>query len=118
MTAIETLAYNARSAAAVLRSVSPERRADALNRMAGKLIACKEEVLAANAADHADAAGLSAAFQKRLKVDEKVFQYMVKRLQEAAALPDPVGRVIESRTMPSGLDVRRVAVPIGVIAMI
>ena len=51
MTAIETLAYNARSAAAVLRSVSPERRADALNRMAGKLIACKEEVLAANAAD-------------------------------------------------------------------
>ncbi|MBO5308125.1 MAG: glutamate-5-semialdehyde dehydrogenase [Lentisphaeria bacterium] len=118
MTAIETLAYNARSAAAVLRSVSPERRADALNRMAGKLIACKEEVLAANAADLADAAGLSAAFQKRLKVDEKVFQYMVKRLQEAAALPDPVGRVIESRTMPSGLDVRRVAVPIGVIAMI
>ncbi|MBQ9775099.1 MAG: glutamate-5-semialdehyde dehydrogenase [Lentisphaeria bacterium] len=118
MTAIETLAYNARSAAAVLRSVSPERRADALNRMAGKLIACKEEVLAANAADLADAAGLSAAFQKRLKVDEKVFQYMVKRLQEAAALPDPVGRVIESRIMPSGLDVRRVAVPIGVIAMI
>ena len=118
MTAIETLAYNARSAAAVLRSVSPERRADALNRMAGKLIACKEEVLAANAADLADAAGLSAAFQKRLKVDEKVFQYMVKRLQEAAALPDPVGRIIEARTMPSGLQVKRVAVPIGVIAMI
>ena len=43
---------------------------------------------------------------------------MTKRLQEAAALPDPVGRIIEERTMPSGLKVKRVAVPIGVIAMI
>lgn len=118
MTAIEELAFRAKNAAAALRSVPQSCRADALERMAGKLLACKAEVLAANAADLQDAAGLSAAFLKRLKVDEKVFQYMVKRLQEAAALPDPVGRVIESRIMPSGLDVKRVAVPIGVIAMI
>ena len=118
MSAIVELARKARAASAALRCVSPACRADALNRMAGKLLACKDEVLAANAADLADASGLSAAFQKRLKVDEKVFQYMVKRLQEAAALPDPVGRIIEARTMPSGLDVKRIAVPIGVIAMI
>jgi glutamate-5-semialdehyde dehydrogenase len=43
---------------------------------------------------------------------------MVNRLKEAAALPDPVGNVLEGRTMPSGLQVKRIAVPIGVIAMI
>ena len=107
MTMIEELAQRARAASFRLRTVSPECRADALNRMAGKLIACREKVLAANAADLADAAGMSAAFQKRLRVDEKVFAYMVKRLQEAAALPDPVGRVLEERIMPSGLAVKR-----------
>ena len=118
MTAIEELAKKAKAAAAVLRTVSPASRADALKRMAAKLVECKDQVLAANAADMKEATHLSAAFQKRLKVDEKVFQYMTKRLQEAAALPDPVGRIIEERTMPSGLKVKRVAVPIGVIAMI
>ena len=118
MSVIENMARQARIAARSLRTLSPACRADALNRMAGKLIACKEEVLKANAADLADAAGLTAAFQKRLKVDEKVFDYMVKRLNEAAALPDPVGQVLEERVMPSGLLVQRVAVPIGVLAMI
>ena len=118
MTAIEKLAYNARNASHILRTLPPECRADALNHMAGKLQECRQEVLAANAADLAEASGLSPAFQKRLKVDDKVFAYMVKRLQEAAALPDPVGRIIEERVMPSRLAVKRVAVPIGVIAMI
>ena len=118
MSVIEDMARRARVAAQTLRTLSPSCRADALNRMAGKLIACKEEVLKANAADLADAAELSEAFRKRLTVDEKVFDYMVKRLNEAAALPDPVGEILEERTMPSGLLVQRVAVPIGVLAMI
>jgi len=118
MTEIEELGRRARVAAADLRSAAPERRADALNRMAGKLAECREEVLKANAADMAAAAGLSTSFQKRLCVDDKVFEYMTRRLQEAAALPDTVGRILEERTMPSGLQVKRVSVPIGVIAMI
>ena len=118
MTAIEEMARRAKAAAGILRTVSPACRADALDRMAGKLAECREEVLKANAADMAEASGLSAAFRKRLCVDDKVFQYMTRRLEEAAALPDPVGRVLEERTMPSGLQVKRVAVPIGVIAMI
>ena len=118
MTAIEEIASKAKAAAALLRTASPEKRADALNRMAGKLTECREALLEANAADMQEASHLSAAFRKRLCVDEKVFQYMSKRLKEAAALPDPVGRVLEERTMPSGLHVKRVAVPIGVIAMI
>lgn len=74
--------------------------------------------MAANAADIAAAPGLSEAFKKRLQVTEKIFDYMVKRLQEAAALPDPVGKILEGRTMPSGLQVKRIAVPIGVTAII
>ena len=118
MSIIQDMARRAKAAAQILRTVPQACRADALNRMADKLIACREAVLQANAADLAEAKELSAAFQKRLRVDDKVFNYMVKRLQEAAALPDPVGRVLEERVMPSGLQVRRVAVPIGVLAMI
>lgn len=118
MTMIETIAANAKAAARLLRTAPPAVRADALGRMAGKLIACRGEVLRANASDMAEASHLSPAFQKRLRVDDKVFDYMTKRLREAAALPDPVGRVLEERVMPSGLAVKKVAVPIGVIAMI
>ena len=118
MSSIEEMSKRARSAAVALRSAPAAVRADALARMAEKLADCREALLAANAADMGSAAGLSEAFKKRLRVDDKVFEYMTKRLREAAALPDPVGRVLEERTMPSGLHVRRVAVPIGVIAMI
>ena len=118
MITVEELARRAKDAAQVLRTMSGACRTDALNRMAGKLLDCKEAVFAANAADLEAAPGLTPAFRKRLKVTEKIFDYMVNRLKEAAALPDPVGNVLEGRTMPSGLQVKRVAVPIGVIAMI
>ena len=115
MCGMELLAQRSADAARKLRSVSPECRAKALELMAGKLIACKSELLASNIADAGD---ITPAFKKRLTVDEKVFDYMVKRLKEAAALPDPAGAILEERTMPSGLLVRKVAVPIGVLGMI
>ena len=118
MCGIELLAQQAADAARKLRSISPECRAKALELMADKLISVKAELLNANAADIAGAGDISDAFRKRLTVDEKVFDYMVKRLKEAAMLPDPVGAVLEERSMPSGLSVRKVAVPIGVVAMI
>jgi len=118
MTAVEELARRAKAAAAELRAARPAMRADALRRMSEKLAECRERLLAANASDMADAAHLSEAFKKRLRVDGQVFDYMVKRLRESASLPDPVGKVLEARTMPSGLEVRKVSVPIGVIAMI
>ena len=118
MIRVSQLCQRAKAAAALLKTLSGERRADALNRMAGKLLACKEAVFAANQEDLAASPELTEAFQKRLKITDKVFDYMLNRLREAAALPDPVGRVLEGRTMPTGLQVKRVAVPIGVIAMI
>ena len=118
MITVEELAKRAKQASQILRTLSGARRADALNRMAGKLQSCRDALFAANAADLEAAPDLTPAFQKRLKVTEKIFDYMVNRLKEAAALPDPVGNVLEGRTMPSGLQVKRIAVPIGVIAMI
>ena len=118
MNSVEDIAKRAKAASQILRTLSGAKRADALNRMAGKLLECREALFQANAEDLAAAPDLTPAFQKRLKVTEKIFDYMVNRLQEAAALPDPVGNVLEGRTMPSGLQVKRIAVPIGVIAMI
>ena len=118
MFSVTDTARRAKEASRLLGTLSGECRAAALNAMAAKLISCKEELMAANAADLAAAPGLSEAFKKRLQVTEKIFKYMVNRLEEAAALPDPVGRILEGRTMPSGLQVKRVAVPIGVIAII
>ena len=118
MNSIVEIARNAKAASQLLRTLSGECRAAALDSMADKLISCKEELMAANAADLAAAPGLSDAFKKRLQITEKIFKYMVDRLQEAAALPDPVGKVLEGHTMPSGLQVKRIAVPIGVIAII
>lgn len=118
MNSVEDIAKRSKAASQILRTLSGAKRADALNRMAGKLLECREALFQANAEDLAAAPDLTPAFQKRLKVTEKIFDYMVNRLQEAAALPDPVGNVLEGRTMPSGLQVKRIAVPIGVIAMI
>ncbi len=117
---IEQIAKRGKDAARVLAAASGTARAKALNAMADCLIDCKAELYEANRQDleAGRAAGLSEAFQKRLAVTDKIFDYMVKRLKEAAALPDPVGRVLEGRTMPSGLQVSRVAVPIGVVAII
>ncbi len=112
------MAVDARVAKRALAAASGQARQDALNRMADKLLAVKDALFAANAEDLAAAPELSPAFRKRLEVTEKVFAYMLNRLREAAALPDPVGRILEGRTMPSGLQVSRVAVPIGVIAII
>ena len=117
---IEQIAKRGREATRILAAASGTARAKALNAMADCLISCKNELYEANRQDleAGRAAGLSEAFQKRLAVTDKIFDYMVKRLREAAALPDPVGRVLEGRTMPSGLQVSRVAVPIGVVAII
>ena len=118
MISIEELSSRAKIAAAQMRTLSGECRTKALNLMAEKLASCKEELFRANAEDLAAAPGLTDAFRKRLQVTEKVFSYMMNRLKEAAALPDAAGRVLEGKTMPSGLQVKKVAIPIGVIAII
>ena len=117
---LKAMAMAAKDAARDLATASGEARAKALDAMAGELLAVKEQLMAANAEDVrlAREQGLPEAFVRRLAVTEKIFQYMVQRLREAAALPDPVGRVLEGRTMPTGLKVSKVSVPLGVVAII
>lgn len=117
---LKAMAMAAKDAARDLATASGEARAKALDAMAGELLAVKEQLMAANAEDvrQARELGLPEAFVRRLAVTEKIFQYMVQRLREAAALPDPVGRVLEGRTMPTGLKVSKVSVPLGVVAII
>lgn len=118
MTTVIEIAQRAKRASQTLRSISGKAREKALNAMADKLLCYHDEVIAANNADLDAAPDLTPAFRKRLQVTPKIFDYMLNRLREAAALPDPVGKILEGHTMPSGLQVRKVAVPIGVIAMI
>jgi len=115
---IMDMAKRAKEARRAMAAASGLARQTALNGMAIALLSCRAKVMAANAEDLASAPELSPAFRKRLQITDKIFEYMVNRLREAAALPDPVGRVLEGRTMPSGLRVSKVAVPIGVVAII
>lgn len=118
--AMLALGRQARDAARALALLPGAVRAAALAGMPAALDAAKAELFAANAADiaAAQAAGLAGPLLKRLLVTDKVFQYLRARLAEAAALPDPVGRVLEGHVQPNGLRVERVSVPIGVIGII
>ncbi|WP_206831274.1 glutamate-5-semialdehyde dehydrogenase [Alicyclobacillus fructus] len=93
---------------------------DALLHMADAIWARRHEILAANAAD-VDAArreGQPAARVDRLMLDEARLQQIIEGVRAVEALPDPVGEEVERILRPNGLDIRKVRVPIGVIAMI
>jgi glutamate-5-semialdehyde dehydrogenase len=62
--------------------------------------------------------GLSSAMLDRLKLDDKRIRGMAEGLRQVAALPDPVGRVLDERTRPNGLRLRKIATPIGVVVII
>lgn len=114
------LARQARAAARELATWSTERKNECLLAMAEALEKHAPELQAANAEDceAAQAAGLSAAMLDRLKLDDKRIAAMARGLREVAALPDPVGRVLDERTRPNGLRLRKVSTPIGVIVII
>ncbi|MDI9259649.1 glutamate-5-semialdehyde dehydrogenase [Alicyclobacillus sendaiensis] len=93
---------------------------EALLHMADAIWARRSEILAANAAD-VDAAvrdGQPAARVDRLKLDEARLEQIIEGVREVEALPDPVGEEVERILRPNGLDIRKVRVPMGVIAMI
>ena len=117
---VEEMAYNARKAGRILGAMPGKARGAAILAMAKMLEERRADVMAANAADvqQAEAGGLSGPLLERLKVSDKVFTYMQKRLNEAALLPDPLGITSRGHVRPSGLKVQRVSVPLGVIGII
>ncbi len=76
------------------------------------------EIAAANEVDLARAQGQTPAFIDRLRLDPKRIAAMAAALRDVAALPDPVGEVVESQSRPNGLRVERVRAPLGVVLMI
>jgi glutamate-5-semialdehyde dehydrogenase len=115
---LETAARAAREAAHVLATAPRPRKDAALRAAAAALRARAEPVLAANAEDLAEATGLTPAFRDRLALTPARVEAMAAGLEDVAALPDPVGRVIAEWTRPNGLLIKRVAQPIGVVGMI
>lgn len=114
------LGKRAKDASRTLREASADTKNKALRAAAAAIRAHAEDILAANAQDMADAkdANLSPALLDRLMLDDKRIEAMAKGVEDVAALTDPVGRELARWTVPSGLDITRVATPIGVIAMI
>ena len=117
---VTTLARRARAAALVLANVPRERKDAALLRLAGMIEAAGPELLAANARDLAspEAAALPAATRDRLTLTPERLRQLAESVRQVAALADPVGEVLEETTRPNGLRLRKVRVPIGVIAII
>ena len=117
---IARLAAAGRTAQRLLAGLDSARKAAALRAAAAALRGAEAAVLAANARDMTAgaAAGLSGAMLDRLKLDPPRVEAIAEALDQIAALPDPVGQIIDSSTAPSGLALSRVRVPIGVIGIV
>ncbi|GHF93942.1 gamma-glutamyl phosphate reductase [Deinococcus piscis] len=110
----------ARAAARALALAGSEQKQAALEAAAAALERDCARVLAANARDvaFAQGKGLSPAMLDRLRLDEGRVAGVVESLRNVAAQPDPVGEVMEAWERPSGLSIRRVRTPIGVVGVI
>jgi len=107
-------------AAQALALAGTERKNAALAAAAAALRARRDEILAANAHDvkAGEAAGLGGSMLDRLRLDPARVEAMACGVEQIAALPDPVGTVLEEWERPNGLRIQRVRVPLGVIGII
>jgi len=119
-TPIVDLGRRAKAASRVLASASTGQKDDALRAAAELLVARTEDLLAANAADvaRAEADGVSATVVDRLRLTADRVAGMAGGLEQVAGLADPVGEVLDGWVRPNGLQISRVRVPLGVVAII
>ena len=110
----------AKRAARALATVDSARKDGALLAMADALEARTPDILEANARDleAGREAGLSSALMDRLALDAGRVAAMAAGVREIVALQDPVGEVLDGFRLPNGLDVRKVRVPLGVVAVV
>ncbi|SRR5579885_516631 len=112
------LAKNAKAASRQLVRLSTRQKNDCLRAMADALEENAAALKSANARDMEAATTLSPALRDRLKLDDQRIAAMARGLREVAALPDPVGKILEERVRPNGLKLQKIATPIGVIVII
>jgi glutamate-5-semialdehyde dehydrogenase len=117
---VRRLAEQARAAAPVLAKASTARKDAALRAMASELRRASRAVLRANAADlrAVAGAGRTAAFIERMTLTPARVEAVAAALESVARLPDPVGRVTPFARRPNGLVIRKMRVPLGVVAVI
>lgn len=117
---IHGLAARARAAAAALVQRTADEENAALLKIADALEAQRAAIVAANASDvaQAKATGLAPALVDRLTLTDARFAAMVEGVRAVARLADPVGETIETRERPSGITIRKVRVPFGVVAVV
>jgi len=117
---VRALATAARAAQREIAALDAAARSALLRAMAGRIEDEADTILAANAADLAEAGsgGATAALLDRLRLDPARLAAVADGVRAVAALPDPVGQRTRSETRPNGLVVERVRLPLGLIAMI
>jgi glutamate-5-semialdehyde dehydrogenase len=117
---VRAVGLRARTAAAVLRTLTRAQKDAALHAIADALVAAADRIVAENATDVANArtAGTDPAIIDRLTLTHARLDAIASAVRAVAALPDPVGDVLRGYTLPNGLKVRQVRVPLGVVGMI
>ncbi len=117
---VSEICAGAKSASRTLATVGSDVKNAALRAIADALGAHTPEILEANVRDLEDGreAQLSAALLDRLGLDPGRIDQIAQGARKIAALPDPVGEVIDGFRLPNGLDVRKVRVPLGVVAVV
>ena len=103
-----------------IQCLTSKEKNDALIAVADKLVAEADSIIAANAKDYERGVsnGMHKGLLDRLLLDKKRIEAMAEGLRQVAALPDPIGEVIETFTRPNGLNIKKVRVPMGVIGII
>ena len=115
----KAMLQNAKRIAGEVSSLGTKEKNAALLEMADALIVHTEDILAANQKDMEAAKGtISDVMLDRLLLNEARIASMADGIRDVVALPDPVGRVIEETMPQEGLDIKKISVPIGVIAII
>ncbi|PKQ30033.1 MAG: glutamate-5-semialdehyde dehydrogenase [Actinobacteria bacterium HGW-Actinobacteria-10] len=120
MSEVMILAERAREAAGRLAITSTGQRNRALLAMAHALMANSEEIIAANDRDMADARAknVQPSLLDRLELNPARLKSMSEALKALSMLPDPVGEVVEGHTLPNGIQITKIRVPLGVVAII
>ena len=116
---MKTMLENAKKAKFAISKLTTAQKNDALNAMAEALLAEQDAILEANALDLAAAKGtVSDVMLDRLQLTPARIAGMAQGIREVAALPDPVGHILEEHVRADGLQIQKVSVPMGVIAII
>ena len=120
MDEITRMAQDARKASLALMSATTKQKNDALKRLSKLLGERKKEIILANALDVKAAMSSlkSQAFIDRLRMTPEIIKGMIESLHQIEKLPDPVGKILEKRTLPTKMLLTKVSVPLGVIGII